>query len=595
MDARAAILRDLEALVLADPKLLVVEDLHWADPTTIELLGRIATRLPAVAVLCVATYRPEFQPPWPAAHTIELHRLSPEDVRAMVLAWGAEADLSAAGGVPLFVEAMLKAGVESADVPPTLQGLLTQRLEQLPGLGDVIDMAAVLGRDFDRDLLAALTPLDGALGRLTEQDVIRPVASAPSRLEFSHALLQEAAYSRLLRRRRHALHARVAEALTTGDREPELVAEHWMRAGRPQEAVPHWLAAGERALRRAAFPEAADHFRHGLEALEAAPEAGDRGEFLTRLAVSLQAGIGYAAPGADEAYAEARRTAPADRLPVIVRGQWSYHLLRADYDTALAFADETLALGRLADGHVHRGMVHMYRGEFVLARTHLTEAYAHYEPQQHSGRDAEGDIGVAALAYLSSVLWNLGEADEAQARSDLSLELADRVGGPVAKAQAWGMRSLLHLARLEVDQFAEWVERTRAHSDEHNVGYWRLLSTLLEGWLRRDLAQVDASLDAYRRSGATLGMSRFQLLRADLCLAAGDQAGALAALEASERHIAQTGERYSEADLYRFKARLDPEHAPALLERAIDIARAQGAVLFERRAATQLADLVGAR
>ena len=216
--SRTATLRALELLLIADPArhplLLVVEDLHWADPTTIELLGRIAPRLREQPVLCVATYRREFEPPWPCELCIELGPLSPEDVRAMA---GPDVDLSAADGVPLFVEELLKSledGEDAGAVPATLQGLLTQRLERLPALSEVIDVAAVLGREFEREQLAALVPLDGALAQLTAHEVIRPVDGAPGRFEFAHALLWEAAYARVLRRRRQALHARVAGLLT---------------------------------------------------------------------------------------------------------------------------------------------------------------------------------------------------------------------------------------------------------------------------------------------------------------------------------------------------------------------------------------------
>ena len=220
--------------------------------------------------------------------------------------------------MPLFVEELLKSiedGEDAGAVPATLQGLLTQRLERLPALSEVIDIAAVLGREFEREQLAALVELDSALAQLTTHEVVRPVDGAPGRFEFVHALLWEAAYARVLRRRRQALHARVAGLLTERfaelvEREPELAGHHFARAVLPARAVPYWEAAGERALRRAAFLEAADHFRRGLEALdEAGALAGDRATLLTQLGASLQAGIGYAAPGVEEAYAEARRTA----------------------------------------------------------------------------------------------------------------------------------------------------------------------------------------------------------------------------------------------------------------------------------------------
>jgi predicted ATPase len=264
-------------------------------------------------------------------------------------------------------------------------------------------------------------------------------------------------------------------------------------------------------------------------------------------------------------------------LPSIVRGQWSLHLLRAEYAKALELAGELLALGWPGDGHLRRGMVRMYRGDFLAAREDLTEV----------ADSAEGEAGVAALAYLAVVLWNLGEADEAFARSERSLERAEHVG-PVGRAQVWGMRSLLHLARGELVAFADWVERTRAYSAEHNVGYWRALSSLLAGWLEDDAALLDASLDAYQRTGARLGLSRFHVLQAEVRLRAGDRAGALAAVGAAERHIAQTGERYCESDVYRFKGQLLRD--TAAIERAVAVAREQGAVVLERRAAALLAE-----
>ena len=326
-------------------------------------------------------------------------------------------------------------------------------------------------------------------------------------------------------------------------------------------------------------------------------------QFLVRLAGVAPGRHRYAAPGVDDAYAEARRLGVGARLGTVGRGQWAFHLLRADYDRAAEFADEQLALGQLADGHCGMGMVHLYRGEFALARVHFTSAHEHYtaRPETDWLLQVGGDSGVAALAYNSSVLFNLGELDESLRRSDLSLELAERVGGPVTRAQAWGMRALLHLARTEPSEFARWTERTRSHSVFHNVGYWRALASLLHGALRarageleQGRAMVDAALDAYLRSGARLGLSRFYVLQAELSLAAGDPAGAFAALETAEAHVATTGERYSEVELHRFKGRLllaagDGDGATAAFERAVAVAREQRAVMLELRAATSLA------
>jgi class 3 adenylate cyclase/predicted ATPase len=656
-DARTAILRILESLLVTNPSrhplLLVIEDLHWADPTTVELLGRIVTSLPGIPVLCVLTFRPEFEPPWTERQPvveIELGPLTSEDVRAMAMA-ASDTALdpavlewvdSAADGVPLFVEEMVKMlelddGSESAGrapattmVPPTLEGLLTERLDRLPELGDVIDMAAILGREFDRSLLAALEPLDGAylepaLAQLAAQDVLRPVGGARSRCEFTHALLQEVAYERILRRRRHALHGRVADTLVrtfaeVAEREPEVVAHHWSCAAEPAKAMPFWHTAGTRGLERAAYLEAAEHFRRGVEALDArGPYPGDDLEhvdFLTHLAASLQAGRGYAASGVDDAYATARaaceRARNDDRLVSVIRGQWMFHLLRAQYGTALELADEMLALGergdhpgRLAEGHLYRGLVHMYLANFDLAREHLEEAFTRYQRPDRSDQiyEAQGDTGVGALAYLASVLWNLGHAEESRERSDLSLARAERVGGPVTRAQAWGMRSFLHLSRTEPAELGHWVAKTRAHSVDHDIAYWRTVSSLLSGWLQGragelelGTSRVEESLDAYIGSGSRLGLPHFHILLADLRLAAGDHRQALDALRAGEQYIEESGERFSESELFRFKGRAlmagdspDPHGASAAFERAVGAAREQNAKLLELRAATRLA------
>ena len=656
-DARTARLRVLESLLVSDPAshplLLVVEDLHWADPTTVELLGRIVTGIPDLPVMCVMTFRREVEPPWAGrlpVLEIALGPLSPEEVRAMATAGSdtmldpavLEAVDSAADGIPLFVEEMLRmlehaegsngegAAPLPTSVPPTLEGLLTERLDRLPELGDVIDMAAVLGREFDCSLLAALEPRNGAvvtpaLAQLAAHNVVRPVAGAPSRCEFSHTLLQEAAYERILRRRRRELHGRVADTLARSfpevvTRHPEVVAHHWSCAGEYEKALPLWQAAGTGALERAAYLEAAEHFRRGLEALdEAGPHPDDDRaavDLPTHLAAALQAGRGYAAAGVGEAYDRARkaceRAANDDRLVSVIRGQWMFHLLRGQYATALELADEMLALAersahpaRLAEGHLYRGMVHMYLADFELARPHLEEAFTRYRQPDRSDHiyEAQGDTGVGALAYLAMVLWNLGHADESLVRSDLSLERAEQVGGPVTRAQAWGVRSLLHLSRAEPADFAQWVERTRAHSVDHDLGYWRTVSSLLTAWLRGragdielGTAGLEESLGAYRASESRLGTPHFQVLLADLRLAAGDPRRALEALRIGEEYIEETGERFSESELLRFKGRVlmagdspDPAGAAAAYERAVAVAREQNAKMLELRAATRLA------
>lgn len=656
-DARTALLNVLEALLVAAPArhplLLVVEDLHWADPTTVELLDRMIanpTRLPVMAVL---TFRPGFTPRWTRTRSLEEIQLGPltsEGVRALAT-WASPKALdpavlewvdATADGVPLFVEETLKMLERSgrteagrrdparAGVPSTLQGLLTERLDRLPDLGDLIDIAAVLGREFDLELLATLwrrgrEELEPALLALVAHDVLRPVDGDAGRCEFTHALVQEAAYDRILRRHRQALHGRVARSLVAGtvtvaEREPELVAHHWTCAAEPAKAVAYWYAAGTRALERAAFREASHHFRRGLEALDAiGTDPGDDSEridFLTHLGASLQAAHGYAAEGVEEAYAKARlgceRAGDQERLVPVIRGQWLLRLLRGEYATASELADEMLGLGRraddpvlLAEGHLYCGMVHMYLGTFDVAREHLEEAFARYQRPDHGDLiyEAQGDTGVMALAYGAVVLWNLGWGAESRDRSDRSLELAERVGGPVTRAQAWGMRSILHLSRGETDEVARWTAKTLAVSSDSNIEYWRALSSVIAAWeqgraghLDEGIASLEENLDRYLRSGSRLGLPHFYMYLANLRLAAGDRAGALAALTTGAHHIETTGEGLAESELYRLKGRVlmagedpEPELAAAAYERAVAAARRQNARLLELRAAMRLA------
>lgn len=540
---------------------------------------------------------------------------------------------STADGVPLFVEEMLKAGYPSQEtiVPPTLQGLLTERLERLPELADVIDVAAILGREFDRSLLTAVEPLAGAdlepaFAQLAAHDVLRPVDGAASRSEFTHGLLQEAAYARMLRRRRRELHARVARTLVERfpemvEREPELAARHWTAADEPAQAVSLWHRAGTRALERAAYREAADHFSRGLEALDAGGGDADGVEhidFLTHIGASLQAGSGYAADGVEQAYSRARsaceRVGRSDRLVPVIRGQWMLHLLRGEYAAAVALADEMLALGEhgeragaVAEGHLYRGLVHMYLGAFEVARAHLEEAFSGYQPPDPADHvyEAQGDTGIGALAYLAVVLWNLGHAEESLDRSDRSLERVQHTAGAVIRAQAWGMRSILHLSRGEPVEMGQWVRRTYAHSVEHDLRYWRTVSSLLGAWLlgrsgdfARGTRSMEEGLAEYVRSGSRLGLPHFHILCADLYRSTGDKARALELLRAGEEYLEETGERLSESELFRFKGRLlaagdapDVDGAAAALERAVACAREQNARLLELQAVVRLAEL----
>jgi predicted ATPase len=318
-----------------------------------------------------------------------------------------------------------------------------------------------------------------------------------------------------------------------------------------------------------------------------------------------------------EAYARARgpsaRLGDPARVAAIIRGEWMLHLLRADYDVALQLGDEMLALAAqhggsdyVCEGHLYRGMVHMSRADFEVAREDLEAAYAGYEqPSSDAIYEAQGDTGVGALAYLAAVLWSLGDDPASRRCTDDSIALAERIGRPVTRAQAGGMRSLMHLTRGELAELADCVEQTRSFAAERNLSYWATFTTLIEAWLAgrtgdpaAGVARPREEMETYLRAGSRLGLPMFANLLADLCQHAGDMAGARDAIEIGEEHIAATGERFSECqllitkgDLFITGSHLDPLGARTAYEAAATAARHQHARPLELRALARLTAL----
>jgi class 3 adenylate cyclase/tetratricopeptide (TPR) repeat protein len=291
-----------EALVL------LVEDLHWADPSTLELLGRVVEQVPTARLLLIVTYRPEFIPPWPPrSHfgTITLNRLPRAQSQAMVqnVTGGKamppvvlEQIIARTDGVPLFVEELTKMVLESSlvqernaryelagplpplAIPSTLQDSLAARLDRLGNAREVAQLAATLGRDFSYDLLRAISPdddgdLQQALATLVDAEVLyRRGVTTQARYLFKHALIRDAAYESLLKSKRQQLHSRIARVLEqqfpeTVEKQPELVARHYTEAGLTEPAIPYWRKAGEQALQRSAFLEAITAYSRALDLL----------------------------------------------------------------------------------------------------------------------------------------------------------------------------------------------------------------------------------------------------------------------------------------------------------------------------------------
>jgi predicted ATPase len=403
----------------SQPLVLAFEDLHWADPTSLDLLRAFADRGAQAPLLVLATTRPEFRAPWSLRSHHSLISLSPLDragVARMVGEISARHALSKeliegvnerTGGVPLFVEEVTRLLVERGAqggvqaIPPTLQQSLAARLDRLGPAREAAQIGAVLGRDFVYALLRDVAGLDeSALERLTEADLLFVEGTPPeANYRFKHALIQDAAYDSLLKSRRQGLHARAAEILReTASPEPEAVAHHFTQAGLDDLAIEWWGKAGDQALRRSAFQEAIAHLgkaiamadKAGGDAAITAP-IGHRLKLQTNYARAIAWSRGYAAYETKAAVARVQELVTgkddiAERLNAyyvqlatkLVNGEVNQALT-----IALTFLRESTAEGELPDivaAHRLCGLVYLHAGALLDARMHLEEAIRVYDP-----------------------------------------------------------------------------------------------------------------------------------------------------------------------------------------------------------------------
>ena len=503
-----ALLSQLEAEARHRPVLMVFEDAHWIDPTSRELLDLIVDRVRRLSVLVVITFRPEFQPPW-GGHaqvtSLSLNRLGERDGEALVRKLAGSAALTAdiiaeiverTDGVPLFVEELTKAVLESAaqgdrvaavlgraaltaqSVPATLHASLMARLDRLgPAPKEIAQIGAVLGREFAYELIEPVAQrpekeLQVALDQLSDAGLLFCRGTAPhASYLFKHALVQDAAYSTLLRGRLQELHARVAAALEEHfadlvERQPELLAHHLTAAGDTERAVDQWLKAGQHAAERSAHREAIGHFNRGLASLGSLPETPerDRQEVELRLAngVSLITANGFASPDAAEAYTRARdlceKRGDTYHLLVALFGLWNF-ARTSDFDAARNLSHRMLVLTRNHDDIGLRLQAHhaawttsFFRGELFPGRSQCEEGRRLYDFERHRSHAmlyGGHDPGVCARIIGGFTSWLIGYPDQSLASVADALALAERLGHPFTLGITLLQATVLHQLRRE--------------------------------------------------------------------------------------------------------------------------------------------------
>jgi class 3 adenylate cyclase/tetratricopeptide (TPR) repeat protein len=656
----------IEGLALRQPLLMLFEDAQWSDPTSLELLDLIIDRVPTLPLLSIVTFRPEFTPPWSGRPHVSLLSLSrlPARQRTEMIAGvtGGKAlpgEIAAqiidrTDGVPLFVEELTKTVVESGmltdagdrytaarvpgsgpgmpqvAIPETLQASLLARLDRLAPVREVAQIGAALGRQFSYELIAAAAvmsqqQLDDGLAQLVGAELIYRRGTPPdAEYTFKHALVQDAAYSTLLRDRRQQLHAQITAALE--DRFPEIVsaqpallAHHCEEAGLVEKAVDYWLATGRQAWGRSTLTESVALLRRGLALVPALPDTDWRREREFDLQIALaRALFAGRSPGGREigdAYNRARQLAATlnrqRALLVALYGQWAHQVNCADLSGARQLLAE---MRRLADdsgdvaarmlSHQASNYTCLMLAEFAVAREDLEHGLELFDPADRLfyAEVLAYDPLAALLAVSAPSLASLGYLDQAVLRLDAALAEARRLSHPHTLAIA-----LIHafitrwLIRSDTKSLLQYADELSALSVEHGFGLYRTMVLVPKGWCLAGLERADqgiplitSGLAGLHDGGYTVNTPWVLTLLADACQKAGQLQAALEHLAEAQHFAEKTGVCRFHAETLRLHgdvllAKGDPMAAETSYAEALALAQRQSAKLWELCAAMSLA------
>lgn len=608
----------LARLAKRRPLVLAVEDLHWADASTLDLLDLLLAALPGQSLLVLLTHRPDFVRVWPREASVEeltLGRLQPEDGVRLIGHVAGEAALppgvvstilSRSDGVPLFVEEITRTLIEmrkdlgpaangappdAAEIPATLKDSLMARLDRLGEGKEVAQVGAAIGRNFVYELLASVAGLDEprlrqALGELEAAGLIQARGEPPSAIyTFRHALIREIAYDSMLRRRRQSLHGAIARALEAGfpeivEMQPDLLGRHFAQAGDRAKAADYFEQAGRRAALRSAHIEASRHFRRAIELVESENETLERdarlAELWAALAPSLLVSRGYGSAEVGDAFRKAdelsRRLGDPERQFYSAWGIGAFHYVTGDLPAALAVIERMEATAVRAERDDLRAITVMSRGviQFLLGRFDETIALVErglsfYDPEQ--GRVAIARIGqdlsVLGRGFCAVSYWAVGRPDKAldMALATLEHARAMRHAYSIAFALTAGV-SLVRFRRGEVEDAmaaaCEAVEIARENQFPYLLSRATAMRGLIEtrtGMVEQGLAHINEGIAAFIAVGGRTTLPMMRVWLADGLLSAGDPAAARVALGQASAQIERTGEDSHTAEIHRLMGR----------------------------------------
>jgi class 3 adenylate cyclase/predicted ATPase len=664
-----AFVAQVEALSRSEPVLMIFEDAHWTDPTSLELVGRILERIIGLRVLLIITFRPDFQPPWiglPHVTAVTINRLGRRDINAIIdrivgnkfLPPSIREDMiDRSDGIPLFIEEMTKAVLEAEseedaqkltaaipsarlEIPATLHASLMARLDRLGPAKELAQIGAAIGREFSHRLIEILAgksqvELETGLYRLIDAGLLfRRGVPPDANYTFKHALVQDAAYSTLLREHRRGLHAKIAQALETqfadtAERQPELLARHYTDAGRIEKAAVFWGKAGQRSLEQSALAEAVEQLSRALSQIAILPATPT----LRRERIKLQLAVanalmhvrGYAAPetraSLDQASSLIKQAEelgePLDDPLVlfsVLYGLWVASYNAFDGDRVRERAAQCLAAAEkegttipLMVGHRLMGISLFHIGDLTEGRAHLDRAKRLFDPAKHRPLATRfgQDIGVGISYQRSLPQWMLGYPDAALSDCDEAVSNAREI-----RRAATLMPTLLYTSMVQIlcrnDAVAnEQVNELVVMASDKGGALWKAFGVLLKGALLTLTGRsseagetLTSGIGALRSAGSTLWMPLWLSYLAKSCADQGQIDDAWRHMDEALKTIETSKERLFAAEVNRTAgdiALLGPEPdisgAETHFAQALAIARGQQARSWELRAATSLARL----
>jgi predicted ATPase/class 3 adenylate cyclase len=600
---KSALVQMLLRAARDQPLVVTIEDLHFADPTTLEVLDELMKQIATSKLFLMFTFRPEFGVRWgshPHVTHIYLGRLNRRQVEMLVTEVTGGKPLPSellsqiverTDGVPLFIEELtkmllesgklvegesgyeLKGDVPSLGIPTTLRDSLEARLDR-PAVKEVAQLAATIGREFRYELLRAVSQADeatlrSALEQLMDVCLIYARGTPPrATYAFKHAMIQEAAYESLLKSTRQRHHQRIANALLEGlpdtdEAQPELLAFHYTAAGLIEPAIGAWLRAGKQALERSAYAEAVAHLTDGLQLLMTVPETKRKAqqelELLCTLAPALAATRGYTSSEVFDVYVRARelagRTGRTELLVQVLSGLFAYHFVRAELGPTAEMAQELAKLSKKVGteeaalaAHTTMGVVSLASGELAAANEHLDRVIHTYDAARHAALAITfgQDFGVVANAYSALLLWITGAPDQARVRADNALMLASWLRHPHSVALALAIGALVHHLARDAAKVRELARKLYDLASAQGFEHWVVESKFLMAWVTAEEGRAEEALIAmeeqiatFRANESLLPYQFHQRLVAELMSRLGRSDEALVMLEELELMIEQ--------------------------------------------------------